>query len=697
MSREKLIEEIKGLEKNKFSLEDVQAEIKKRNQSPYGRIVDDMEVPEGNERTEAIETYLKSPEFRRLGLEILGGVAGAATGGTFLAARLAMRPALGLLYRSLGAGVGEGAAAGAAQVFDPKEDLAKEVLRGFATGASAESIGRAIPAIIKKIKLKGIKYSPEAERAETVLKRLEDAGVDTKGGLITPGIGSDTRYIDIIENITEKSLGGGGRIIAARKGAEDVLTNQVNLFVDKFSDATTRVDAGELALSAVQNSLDNFRTVSKIKYDKLAKVAKNVNVDVTESKKLALKLLEETRPTAKLQPGARTVLQTVSGLDDKIPFSVANNVRSELLGITRNSTDLIKGKGAFNAGKMIGSITKDIDKTANSVPTNLKKFYDDAQNFYRLGVDKFNNKVIRRLTDKAPEEVYKTLIKPKRPTTINNLFKIINETKDKELRQQLKDSLKGTLIGDIVGQSRILKKGIDANYITKEFEKYGDDVLKQIFSPGELKTARSLLESLAVAQTKKVGEGIPGAVFIQLTQAGMAFGLLSGGFTTEAGVILLGPAAMARVLTNPKIVKFLKKGFELNPGSPEAYSNASQIIGAMISNNIISEDDGEDYLDNLKKSMSEEKLDNQLASPIEPFTEDENIDNIISDVPNISPKIETPQIQTPGINQNLLAQATQRTAGTQPSGINATGLTVTEQGLLSPEEQAIRLRQRGMA
>jgi len=416
----------------------------------------------------------------------------------------------------------------------------------------------------------------------------------------------------------------------------------------------------------------------------------NVNVDVTESKKLALKLLEETRPTAKLQPGARTVLQTVSGLDDKIPFSVANNVRSELLGITRNSTDLIKGKGAFNASKMIGSITKDIDKTANSVPTNLKKFYDDAQNFYRLGVDKFNNKVIRRLADKAPEEVYKTLIKPKRPTTIKNLFKIINETKDKELRQQLKDSLKGTLIGDIVGQSRLLKKGIDANYITKEFEKYGDDVLKQIFSPGELKTARSLLESLEVAQKKTVGENLPGPIFIQLAQAGAAIGLLSGGFTTEAGVILLGPAGIARVLTNPKIVKFLKRGFELNPGSPEAYSNASQIIGAMISNNIISEDDGEDYLDNLKKSMSEEKPNNKLVNPTEPFTEDENIDNIISNVPNISPKIETPQIQTPTVNQNLLTRA-------QPSGITAAGLTPTEQALLSPDEQAIRLRSRGMA
>ena len=50
--------------------------------SPYGNIVDDMEVPEGNARTEAIEDYLTSPAFGRLALEIGGGVAGARTGGT---------------------------------------------------------------------------------------------------------------------------------------------------------------------------------------------------------------------------------------------------------------------------------------------------------------------------------------------------------------------------------------------------------------------------------------------------------------------------------------------------------------------------------------------------------------------------------------------------------------------------------------
>ena len=41
---------------------------------------------------------------------------------------------------------------------------------------------------------------------------------DIEDGLITPGIGSDNRAIDILENITEKSIFAGGRIVKARKG-----------------------------------------------------------------------------------------------------------------------------------------------------------------------------------------------------------------------------------------------------------------------------------------------------------------------------------------------------------------------------------------------------------------------------------------------------------------------------------------------
>tara|TARA_R100000995_G_scaffold83896_1_gene61022 strand:- start:2 stop:2092 length:2091 start_codon:yes stop_codon:yes gene_type:complete len=692
--REKLIEEIKGLEKNQsnFSLKDIDEEIRKRNESPYTEITDYADIPQSNPRSEAIESYLASPQFRRLALEILGGVAGAATGGTFFAARAALRPALGLLYRSLGAGIGEGAAAGAAQIFDPRDDLAKEVLRGFATGMSAEGIGAAIPAIISKIGFKGVKYTDDAEKAERLLSQVKAEQLakgtskveDIKKGIITPGIGSDNRFVDILENISEKSIFAGGKIVKARKGGETALTNELNILIDNLSDTATRTDAGELAIGAVQNSLDNFRAIAKIKYDKLSKTAEGVAVDVTKSKRLANELLKRTEIVKKLLPETRKVLQTVAGIPNKVTFAVANDIRSELLGVTRASTEMIKGKAQANAVRLVKELTNDIDATIDSVSAvspQLRSLYDSAQRFYRVGAKKFNNKVLRRLTEKAPEEIYKTLIKPRRPSTIQALSSSLKLTKDKELKKELFDSLKGTLIGDIAGESNRLKGGLDGTYILKELDKYGDDVLSQLFKPNELNNLRDVLRSLSVAQKKSVGEGVPGAIFIQLGQAGAAFGLFSGILTAPSAAILFGPAVVSELFTNPKFIRFIKKGFRLNPGSKEAYTNASQLIGAMISNNLISKDEGEDYLEELRKSREEDILGKTGQLPIEP-TPSEPLDIDLSMPEQVS---NVPPLNTPNINPNLFAQA--------PTGIMQ-NLSNTERALLSPEEQVIRQRTR---
>ena len=108
------------------------------------------------------------------------------------------------------------------------------------------------------------------------------------------------------------------------------------------------------------------------------------------------------------------------------------------------------------------------------------------------------------------------------------------------------------------------------------------------------------------------------------------------------------------LFTNPKFIKFIKKGFRLNPGSKEAYTNASQLIGAMISNNLISKDEGEDYLEELRKSREEDILGTRGQLPIEP-TPSEPVDIDLSikleQVSNVSP------LNTPNINPNLFAQA----------------------------------------
>ena len=730
MDRQKLINEIRGLQKTKakFSLEDVETEIRKRKGSPYNKIADYDELPDDNDN--AISEYLASPKFRRLFLEVAGGVAGAYTGGAFFAAQAALRPALALLYRSLGAGIGEGAAAGAAQIFDPRDDLSKEVIRGFLTGASAESIGAAIPKLIGKIGFKGVKYEPEAEKAERILKDIkiknkENRGTTTRDidddnieGLITPGIGSENRLVDILENITEKSFVAGGRIIATRKKAERLITAELDDFITEFSGQATRTNAGDLALSAVQNSLDYFRATAKSKYakvDQLARVpvlddlgrtvvvkkgevlTRPITVSLRSTVDEAKKLIEDTKAFRELEPDAQKILRTVARLDNNpnVTFDVANGLRSRFLAIGRSNKDLVGGQAERYAAKLVKDISKNLDETVDAIDATaspgLRAAYDSAQRFYRLGVTKYNNKILRNLAEKAPEEVYTTLIKPRRPATVNALMNAIKNTKDLKKRDELLNTMKGTLIGDIVGNSVRLRKKVDANYILKEFQKYGDEVLidSGLFSAREVRQLENLLDALSIAQKKAVGEGIPGAIFIQLGQAGALMGLLSGIFTVPSAAIVFGPSVIGRLFTNPKTVEFIKKGFNLKPGSEAAYRNASQLIGAMISNEMIDRDEGEDYLEELRESIQE---DLQGKKPVQQFPTMDDIG--VTEEPQqlaTQPTLPTPSLTTPSVNPTLVSRA--------PTGIATLnqGLTPTEQALLGPEEQAIRLRQRGMA
>ena len=726
MDREELINRIKGLEKNqsKFSLEDVQTEIKKRKESPYNKISDYDEVPDDDDN--AISEYLASPKFRRLALEILGGVAGAYTGGTFFAAQAALRPALALLYRSLGAGVGEGAAAGAAQIFDPRDDVAKEVLRGFATGATAESIGAAIPAIIKRIGFKGIKYEDEAEKAERILKdikikRKQNTGTTTKAvdddkidALITPGIGSENRLIDILENITEKSFVAGGRIISTRKKAERLITAELEDFVGDFSNKATRTNAGDLALSAVQNSLDYFRATAKSKYAKVDQLAREqilsratgqvvatrpITVNLRSTIDEAKKLIEDTKVFREIELDAQKVLRIIAKLDNdpNVTFDVANGLRSRFLAITRSNKDLVKGQSERYAAKLVKDISKNLDETVDAIDATaspgLRAAYDSAQRFYRLGVTKYNNKILRNLAEKAPEEVYTTLIKPRRPGTVKALMNAIKGTKDVKKKEELLNTIKGTLIGDVVGNSVRLKNGkVDANYILKEFQKYGDEVLVEsgLFAAREVRQLENLLTALKAAQKKSVGEGIPGAIFIQLGQAGALMGLLSGIFTVPSAAIVFGPSVIGRLFTNPKTVEFIKKGFNLKPGSEAAYRNASQLIGAMISNEMIDRDEGEDYLEELRESIQE---DLQGKTPVQQFPTMDDI-GVTEEEPQqlaTQPTLPTPNLTTPNVNPTLLTQA--------PTGIATLnqGLTPSESAFLREEDKQIRLRQRGLA
>ena len=596
----------------------VQRQKEKAEKRSLPGIVDDIDIAEGNERTETIENYLKSKEFARLATEVGFAVGGAMTGGTLAAARLVLRPALQTLYRSLGAGVGQATGAGiSSTTFDPKDELAKDVLRAFAQGATFEAVGAAVPALISKVKLRGIKTTKEADEAEQIIKsqkeelgkvsKLDDElATALKEGQLTPGLQTENRFIDIAENVTEKSLFGGGKLIKARKGAETLTNKFLDDYIANYGDIT-RSDYGDLLQRAITGNVDEWKIAAKGAYqaldDKLRVVSGGARVDITNLKKTAQGLLDEAKPTERLQGDALKVLRTVLDKDDFVPFQVANSMRSEFLGVTRSTNELISGKSQRYAATLAKEITETLDDVGKSnLSPSVREAYTKAQKIWRDGSEVFNTKLINKLIREDPEQVFKTLIKPERPSTVQKVFKAINKTKDPVVKKDLKDSLKGAFLFDLKSESIKRYDTLRGDYLLKNLNKYGDSVLNELFTPTELASVRGLLKSLKVAQQKTVGEGVPGGVFIQLTQAGALLGLGTGMFTLPSAAILLTPKIISSLFTNPKFVNLLKTGFALKPGDPKYYRWSTRFINAMVTEGLIDRDEADDALDELEST-----------------------------------------------------------------------------------------------
>ena len=596
----------------------VQRQKEKSERRSLPGIVDDIDIAEGNERTEAIENYLKSKEFARLATEVGFAVGGAMTGGTLAAARLVLRPALQTLYRSLGAGFGQATGAGiASTTFDPKDELSKDVLRAFAQGATFEAVGAAVPALISKVKLRGIKTTKEADEAEQIIKsqkeelskvsKLDDElAIALKEGQLTPGLQTENRFIDIAENVTEKSLFGGGKLIKARKGAETLTNKFLDDYIANYGDIT-RSDYGDLLQRAITGNVDEWKIAAKGAYqaldDKLRVVSGGARVDITNLKKTAQGLLDEAKPTERLQGDALKVLRTVLDKDDFVPFQVANSMRSEFLGVTRSTNELISGKSQRYAATLAKEITETLDDVGKSnLSPSVREAYTKAQKIWRDGSEVFNTKLINKLIRDDPEQVFKTLIKPERPSTVQKVFKAINKTKDEAVKKDLKDSLKGAFLFDLKSESIKRYDTLKGDYLLKNLNKYGDSVLNELFTPVELANVRGLLKSLKVAQQKTVGEGVPGGVFIQLTQAGALLGLGTGMFTLPSAAILLTPKIISSLFTNPKFVNLLKQGFALKPGDPKYYRWSTRFINAMVTEGLIDKDEADDALDELEST-----------------------------------------------------------------------------------------------
>ena len=588
------------------------------------------------EQISQIETYLKSPEFKRLALEITGGVVGSMAAPQFAApvalskAVTIARPALQkLVTRMIGAGIGEGTAGGVSQFFDPRESVVKEVLRAAAQGVGGEALGAVINKTIAKVLGKNKKLIDGAEEAvETIAKqkekiikypasyskRVQDAA---KTGNLTPALIQEGQTLDLLENVAELSLIGSGSIRYTREGAETIATSGIDDFVKQFKVVADDVEMGNLFQKLLKEDLDAFKRVSSVKYRAIDKnlasdkFANNFQVDLTPIKKWARNEIKNLGAKSESK-NLKSFLEGILKENNYITFRRANNLRGDYLEISRSFTT--EGLGR-KKNRLSAIASKEITEAMNNadVPDSVKILLTDANKFYRQGAEVFNDKLFTKIMENDPEIVYKSIVASgDRPSLIKKTVEIINKRiKDTTKKSKLINSLRGQFLEDALSKSQ---KGasqygtqLDANKLNSFLNKK-KLAIKELFTSGQIADLKKFQSALAFSQgvLKKKG-GLPGAIFIQMKQSGAIMQIAGAGTAGALGspgiaaTIILSPAVLAKAFTSPKIIRFLTLGYKYNQDPTIAGRYFYQAVAQMAAEGIITQDDA----DEIRKDMKE--------------------------------------------------------------------------------------------
>jgi hypothetical protein len=606
------------------------------------------------------DKFVKSPSFGRIALEIGLGVAGSfASGGLglpALAARAGMlaRPFLIQLAKSsAGSAVGGGTGAGISQTFDPKEDIVKEVGRAAFEAAAGEAIGA--PIGIKVVNKLTSVLSPKiqlldsAAAAEEILKTQKakilanpeayDNDIIKAAGkaVITPALKTDNRLIDISQGIVEKSLLGSGEILIPKEAAQKVTESALKDFVNPLIQGADATQTGRLFIDALTDSKELFKAQSKTAYNLLdqevAKLGNNRVVDITKYNQALQKELDSLPKGGVNTPSAKALLEKNIYRDkdgnfiNKVTFSEANGLRSDILALGRDLTATDSAK-YIGAQKLISSqLTNAINKAA--VPDTLKSIYTKTNNFYKEGINSYNDRIIESILSKQDgKDAFKVIVSgaDKGETveaTLKSIDKIFKNNPAKA--KQLKDSLKGTVLDDMMKKSYFDDGQYGATFSAKKMNSYMDnktETFAKLFGEnsreyGQLKKLQTAV-SVAHGKISKQG-GLPGGVFIQLTQAGaagsfFAFNPDASGFGTAAGIILT-PKVIGKILVNPKFNKLLEQGLSANDGTKAGIA-FRQLVGRMVTDNLIPEAEGKKAIEDSKKIEQKFKTTiSQSATP----------------------------------------------------------------------------------
>ena len=398
------------------------------------------------------------------------------------------------------------------------------------------------------------------------------------GGRLTPAQATETRILDLLENVAESSIAGGGRLRQFFLKQEKILENIASDIVERFGIKATPEEAGLLVQKAITGKRIAFNAAGRALYRNVDKLTEGVQVSTVELKKEAGKMLVRLTPKVGkkiMMPSLRNkttvrMLKDFTSLPDEVPFSYLQQWRSDLLQIGYAPTDLIPGKTAGMAKHLAREVDKTFKNAEGGLSGDALNALERANTFWRAGKEKFNSKLIKSLSTQNPEAITKSVFKPGAIQSIRKTRQIIGS--------KTWEKLKGTYISKLMFKDALDTKGIvNGLKLDTALRNMGQTTIDEIFTKTEQAELRNFVNVLKAIQVRPPALG--GGMLIQLTQAGAILDMAAfRGPSVGSATVLLAPPVMAQLFTRPGGIRWLTKGLVTKPGTKEAMKLATRIM-----------------------------------------------------------------------------------------------------------------------
>jgi len=453
-------------------------------------------------------------------------------------------------------------------------ELPGEVSTGAAYEAGGQALGAGVSRGLEKLfKPARAAVEPGVLEAERELQRATGVG-------FSPAQKTQSRIIDTLEEVAEKSLTGGGRFYKFRLKQEGAFNQYVDDVVKSINKGglknLTPEESGILLKNTIDDGTIAFDKAAQALYKNVDDVLQAATVDVTPVKKTANAFMEQLNKGVVPAGKFETVLKNIMSKGDAVAFEEAQMMRSDLLKVTRQITELIPARAEGMAKQLAKNVDDAMEGSARLLGKDALSAWRGANKFYKAGKEKFNNKFIKNLMgqlENNPSVVINKVFQNERPGQIRRIKSFV----DDKTWQTLKSGYLEKLITE--------SSSVDGTVVGKTFlgklSKMKEPALREAFTSQEIQQIRNI-GKIGLATQRAIGGS--GGMLIQLTQGGAILGAAGGLFTGQpaaagmASTILIAPHILARIMTHPMGSKWLAQGLKTPATAGQAAALASKLM-----------------------------------------------------------------------------------------------------------------------